>query len=330
MADRRNNGPSRRRLISILAALPVAALPGSAWARRLRTLTWRGIALGAEAELTLVHHDTALARRTIRACVDEIARLEAVFSLYEPESQVSRLNREGHLDAPEMDLLRLLSTARALSNRTGGAFDVTVQPLFSYHRQLGAGDGGEADIPTAVRTLVDYRQLDISSHRVSFRRPGMALTLNGIAQGYISDRVADRLRAAGFANALVGLGEVVGLGHDEIGRAWRVAIADPGRDGRYLARLPLTDRALATSAPSGLTFDPAGRRHHLLDPITGRSTHHYRSLTVSAPNATLADGLSTGFAVLPPERIRGLLETMPRVEMLAVDRDGGSHHLGRA
>jgi thiamine biosynthesis lipoprotein len=314
-------------LLSILAALPATALPGAAWARRLRPVTWRGVALGADAQLTLVHHDEAMAWRAIGRCIDEIARLEKVFSLYEPESQVSRLNRQGHLDDPESDLLRLLSTAKAVSDRTGGAFDVTVQPLFAYHRRLGSSAATE--VPATLRALVGYRQFALSSRRVGFRQPGMALTLNGIAQGYISDRVADLLRAAGFANALIGLGETVALGHDATGDAWRVAIADPDRDGQFLARLPLRRGALATSAPAGLTFDAAGKRHHLLEPSSGHSAGHYRSLTVLAPNATLADGLSTGLAVTPPDRLRRLLASMPEVGVLAVDRNGIRHRLGR-
>ena len=98
----------------------------------------------------------------------------------------------------------------------------------------------------------------------------MAITLNGIAQGSITDRVTDLLRAEGLAQVLVDLGEVRALGRHPDGRAWRVGIADPLAPDRLRETLAIDDQAVATSATTGVRFDAAGRYHHLLNPRTSQ------------------------------------------------------------
>ena len=126
--------PTRRRFVAIAAAaagLPFAAIRAGAETTHLHR--WSGIALGAAAEIVLHDPDAARARRLIARCVAEIDRLEDVFSLYRPQSAISRLNREGRLAAPPLELVALLAEARSYSERTEGAFDVTVQPLWRLY-----------------------------------------------------------------------------------------------------------------------------------------------------------------------------------------------------
>ncbi|MFQ5467170.1 MAG: FAD:protein FMN transferase, partial [Kiloniellaceae bacterium] len=106
---------------------------GRAHGAARRVYRWRGIALGAPATIAIHHRDEAEARRLIALSRAEIARLEAVFSLYLPSSALARLNGDGRLDAPPLDLVTLLGAVRAWSARTGGAFDATVQPLWHLY-----------------------------------------------------------------------------------------------------------------------------------------------------------------------------------------------------
>ena len=160
--------------------------------------------------------------------------------------------------------------------------------LYAGHFQAGGAPGG----PVAPQALAEARAKSASTPcrraptASPSARPGMALTLNGIAQGWITDRIVDRLRAAGVTSTLVDMGEIRGLG------TWRVGIA--GTD----AVLALTDRAVATSAPQGFAFDPAGRFTHIIDPRTGATPARYARVTVTAPTAAAADALSTGFALM--------------------------------
>ena len=118
----------------------------------------------------------------------------------------------------------------------------------------------------ATLARVDWRAVELDPARIGFRRPGMAVTLNGVAQGYITDRVADLLRGRGFENVLVELGEVRALGRRPDSDPWRAGIADPKDPSAVLLELPLLDAALATSGGYGTWFDPAHRHHHLLRP----------------------------------------------------------------
>jgi thiamine biosynthesis lipoprotein len=269
---------TRRRFLKIAAAL--APLPGLA-----TTLPHveTGIALGARVTLHLDHPE---APRLAALAMAEIRRLEAVFSLYQPDSALCRLNRDGRLPDPPLELLGCLTLAGAVHAATGGRFDPTVQPLWRAEAQAT-----ERGIPlteverAAARAVIDWSGVSLSPEEISLR-PGMALTLNGIAQGAIADRVAALLADHGLTHALIDTGEMVAMP----GVDWPVAL--PDRD------IGLRGRALATSAPFGMTFGGDGVTSHILDPEHGHPVRSaWRSITVSAHSAALADALSTALCL---------------------------------
>ena len=279
---------------------------------------WRGIALGARASITLCHDDPVKARKLLRRCVAEIARLENAFSLYRSGSEITRLNRQGFLQHPTPDFLHLLSAARGFGDLTDGAFDPTVQPLWTLYAnhfaRPGAHSGGPdgSSIDRAV-TLVDFRKLAITAARVDFERRGMGITLNGIAQGYITDRVVELLRNEGLDNVLVDLGEIRGLGNHADGRPWTIGLEDPYAASRAGETLRIENAAVASSAGSATRFDEHGRHHHLFDPRSGTSTTRYVGVTVIAPTATTADALSTAFASMDIADVKAALAHFPEV-----------------
>ena len=293
---------SRRRFLTITAgaaALAGGPVPGPSRAAGRHLVEWRGTALGAAASLRLHHPDPAEAEALIALCLDEIGRLEAVFSLYRPDSALSALNRRGVLEAPPLELFELLSEALRFARLTGGAFDPTVQPLWALHAEhfsrAGAGmDGPDAAAVAAARDLVDYRRLEVTPARIALTRTGMAVTLNGIAQGYVTDRVADLLRRAGLRDVLVDLGEITALGRHPDGRPWSVALDGHGSPPPVL---PVSGGAVATSSPDGTRFSPSC--HHIFDPSTGRSAKRVDAVTVVARRAMVADALSTALAIVP-------------------------------
>ncbi|MCF6304640.1 MAG: FAD:protein FMN transferase [Rhodobacteraceae bacterium] len=288
---------SRRRFLTILAG--AAMLPGLASA----AANWRGIALGAEARIILDHPD---ADRLIASAVAEISRLESLFSLHR-DSQLTRLNAAGILTNPAPEMLELLSICTALNARTDGAFDPTIQPLWAlYARSFAAGAAPSAariaDIP------IGWRHLRYSPAEISFAKPDMALTLNGIAQGFIADKIAALFRAQGVQNVLVNTGEIMALGKAPNGLAWPVNIING-------PELPLSNAAIATSAPLGTSFDANGTIGHILDPRTGQPGGKWAQVTVTATSAALADGLSTGFCLMNSAEINaagqvGVLDVM--------------------
>jgi len=260
-------------------------------------------------------------------CFAEVRRLESIFSLQQPRSALSRLNREGQLARPPRELAELLSIAAFYSRATAGAFDVTVQPLWALYAHHFAGAIADASGPRAAEidaalARVDYRRVAVSRERIVLDAPGMAVTLNGIAQGFITDRVTEMLRSRGFGHVLVDMGEMRALGQHADGTPWRIGIADPHRPWRTLSTLSLRNQAIATSGGYGTPFDSTGRHHHLFDPRTGRSANYYRSVSVVAPDATTADALSTGVSALPPEAALAVLRTRSDVSALLTRVDG--------
>ncbi|MDU9005597.1 FAD:protein FMN transferase [Sedimentitalea todarodis] len=271
---------NRRRFLAISAAS--IALPGGAFAQPVHV--WQGTALGARASLHLAHPD---AQAICARVASEISRLEDIFSLFRPHSALSELNRSGTLQGPPFELLECLSLAGAVHAASGRRFDPTIQPLWASYAEASAlGKLPEDRALARARTLTGWAHVSLEPDRISMR-PGMALTLNGIAQGYVADRVASMLTAEGLTNILIDTGEIRALGGRPGGGAWRVQLAAGGE-------VSISTRALATSAPLGTTFDEGETVGHILDPRTGLPTQsNWREITVSARSAALADALST-------------------------------------
>lgn len=303
---------TRRRFIAISAAalLPVAAgypVESEAAPDPRRGATWHGVALGARASIRIEGMDRQEAERILQDCALEIERLETLFSLYRADSVLSRLNRSGRLEHPPADFLRLLSVAGTVHRTTMGAFDPSVQPLWQlYAEHFSQADaivknGPSPDRIAAVSQQVGFGRVGITETGVSFGGEGMALTLNGIAQGYITDRIADLLRERGLAHVLIDLGEIRALGTRGDGNAWQVGIAPVHGENDPVRTVDLADRAIATSATAGTVFDDRSLYGHILDPRTGYPAPAQRQISVIAANATLADAYSTAFCLLEPE-----------------------------
>ncbi|MGO4870484.1 MAG: FAD:protein FMN transferase [Roseiarcus sp.] len=298
---------TRRRFIAITAAaggLPLLPIASARSDSRLRV--WSGTALGCDATLQIHHPDAATADRLIAASLAEVERLERIMSLYRPDSALSRLNRDGALEDPPFDLVRVLSESRRYGAISGGAFDVTVQPLWNlyaghFSRPDASPDGPSDDAIAAAVARVGQEALEVDRSRLRFARPGMGVTLNGIGQGYITDRVVELLRAGGVEHALVDMGKTRAIGGHPAGGPWSVGLEDPRAPGTVSERIPLMDRAVATAGGYGTLFDAAGRFNHIFEPWSGRTSWRWLSVSVDAATATESNALSNAFAVMPAE-----------------------------
>ncbi len=289
---------NRRRFLCLSAA---ALLPAAGQAATVTE--WQGWGLGATLSLRLVGADPYHARQTFARVQAEVQRIEKLASLH-CDSSLTRLNRDGHLAWPAPGLTDLLTLAGQVHAATGGVFDPTIQPLW---RAIAEGR------PTAAaRALVGWGQVSLSPSDLRLGR-GQEITLNGIAQGWAADQIAALLRAQGFTNALIDMGEVATLGQRPDGRPWRARIAAP--DGAALAEIGLSNRALATSSPRGTLIGDG--RPHILGP-QGQPPL-WQTASVSAASAAVADALSTAFCLMDRTAIATALSRFPdaRLEALA-------------
>ena len=195
---------------------------------------------------------------------------------------------------------------------TRGTFDPTVQPLWQCYADYFAMNDRTSEGPSVAKRkealkLVGWEKVRFDRDKVVFDRRGMGLTLNGIAQGYITDRVVELLRAAGIESCLVDMGEIRGLGAHPDGRPWDVALEAPSGAFGEDQSISIVNKAVATSGAAGFRFDEQGRFNHLFDPSTGACAHPARNLTVVAATAVAADALSTAFALTDEEGIKSVL-----------------------
>ncbi|VAW18709.1 Nitrous oxide reductase maturation periplasmic protein NosX [hydrothermal vent metagenome] len=286
---------TRRRVLSIIAGGAILPIAGSALGKTGIT-RWHGLALGAGAQIIVDHPD---ADRLIAQAVMEISRLERIFSLYLADSELSRLNRNGVLLQPSFEMVELLSLCSSINQRTKGAFDPTIQALWAlYAKKYSAGETPSDKEITQAKAQTGWDGIEFSSERVRFVRPGAALSFNGIAQGFIADKIAALFTANGVENVLVNTGEIIGVGAGADGTGWPVNLGN--RNGREIG---LTNQAVATSAPLGTVFDRAGKVGHIIDPRTGYPGGKWSMVSVIANRAALADGLSTGFCLMSEPEI---------------------------
>lgn len=271
---------NRRRFLSISAACMLAT-PARAQIHR-----WQGRALGAEVDITL-HAPAEIAEPALDRARGSLDAVMAQFDLFDPASTVSRLNRTGHLDAPDVMFRRLMQACTQVHAATGGLFDPTVQPLW---RALAEGQP-----PEAARALIDWSRVRHSAASVTLGE-GQALTFNGIAQGFATDLVAEALRDAGLERTLVNIGEFRGTGGP-----WRLGISDP--EIGMIGTRTLTSSAIATSSPKAV---PLGGQGHILH---GHAKPRWSTVSVEAATATMADGFSTALTMARLEDIRAAVGT---------------------
>ena len=179
---------SRRRFITISAGLALGTIVSPAMAK---TVSWRGIALGAEAKLIIAGLPEGEANRLVGSALAEIDRLEGIFSLYRTDSTLCKLNRDGKLQAPPPELLSLFSKVDVIHRAAGGLFDPTVQPLWRVYAEC-AGKPSDNAVRQA-RRRVGWEHVGYDTDVVQFERPRMQLRLNGIAQGFVTDRFTSLL-----------------------------------------------------------------------------------------------------------------------------------------
>ncbi|WP_374563995.1 FAD:protein FMN transferase [Ideonella sp.] len=315
----------RRRQILYAAMGQGLAAAGPAHGATPAALTWRRrdwLGFGTTLSLRAGGHDEALLERALDASVQAVRTIEAQMSLHDPGSALSRLNREGRLPNPPPELLAVLRLSQWVARHSGGAFDVTVQPLwlaFDAARQ-------DARLPraaevAAARARVGWQGLQVTPRGVEFTRPAMSATLNGVAQGYACDRVRDVLRAHGVQHALIDTGELAPLGHNPADGPWRLGLVNPRDEHALLARVLADGRCLATSADEPSSFSTDHRHHHIFDPASGYSPAGLASVTVAARSGALADALTKVMFVAGPAQIAALAARW-QVDALWVDKLG--------
>ena len=315
--------PTRRRMMiaGIGAALGISAV---AFARRqgLGLHKRLGVAFGTAVSLTVLHAESRIANAALDAGFAEIRAVEKVASLLDTDSDICRLNRDGMIQNPDARLLAMLHQSTYLAGLTGGAFDVSVQPYWlAWASAKAQGLAPSKDELQAATVRVGQQHIVIDRQTVRFARPGMGITLNGIARGYATGAVMDIVRGRGIEHAFLDIDEIGANGSHE-DRPWTFAIQHPRHPGKHLGRVAPLSGFLSTSGDYATTFSPDFRDNHIFMPDTGRSPTELSSATVISPNGAMADGLSTALMILGAERGLALLQGLPGAHAVLVRKNG--------
>ncbi len=282
-----------------------------------------GLAFGTTVTIKVLHDDAWAAEAAIEDALRQVRKIDSLMSLHQEQSQVVALNRRAIVTAPDQHLLYVLGFSQQLSRLTAGAFDITVQPLWPVFR-LACDRGAlpEREQIAAAKNLVNWQRLELGRRQVRLQKAGMAITLNGVAQGYAVDVALAALHKHGVRHALLDTGEFGSMGRKTGGQPWMLGIAHPRRHEAVAARVVMDGRKVATSGDYATFFSPDFVHHHIFDPATGDSPSELASVTVVAPTGILADGLSTAFMVMGADRSLALAARLPGVDAMLIDKNG--------
>ncbi len=283
--------------------------------------------MGTVLEITLEGLEPQSAARLLDDLYDVATRLDRLLSIYDPESDVSRLNRAAGRGRQPVDaeVVEILKRSVAYWDLTRGAFDVTIGPLVDlWMAAAGRGAPPTALELAAARERVGSNRISVvSGEGVSLGEAGMKLDLGGIAKGFALDRMLPLLERHGVESALLNFGQssTWALGAPAGSAGWRLLVRGP--EGRYAGLITLRDQALSVSGSQGQWVEIGGRRYgHVIDPRSGEPLMRARQAVVVSRQASLAEALSLALLVLDADTGLSLVAAQPDCEGLLIEGDG--------
>ncbi|UCG53805.1 MAG: FAD:protein FMN transferase [Candidatus Latescibacterota bacterium] len=276
--------------------------------------------MGTYVTITVVSESRHRAEEAIGRAFEEMTRLIDIFNRYDSSTPLSVLNQQGYLTGPPAELTDVVTRAIEICKLSHGAFDITVKPIVDLFKNHGDDRRPAPDDIDETLTLVGSDKIELAVDRIGFQRAGMGMTLDGIAKGYIVDRISDVLVSHGVDNHLINAGgDIRARGARQDKRPWAVAIQDPQKKGNYPQVVRLTDGAVATSGSYEVYYDQQRILHHIIDPQIGTSPNHNVSVSVMSESVMQADALSTAVFVLRQTAGKRLIESMPNSSSLVID-----------
>ncbi len=273
--------------------------------------------MGVQVAITVYAPNSETGDRACQAAFARIAELEDVTSDYRPQSELMRLCAQaGGPPVPvSADLLTVLTHALSLSERSRGAFDVTVGPYVRLWRQ--SRQSGVLPTDDQWRTageLVGWEKvkLDTDAGTVQLLLAGMQLDLGGIAKGYALDQALAVLRGHGLPRALIHAGGDIAVGDPPPDRdGWRVKVAYAEPSQRWLT---VANVGVSSSGDTEQFVEIDGKHYsHIIDPRSGLRWGEPILATIVAPDAMSSDSLATAAVVLGKEEALELVRAMPGV-----------------
>jgi FAD:protein FMN transferase len=281
-----------------------------------------GTAFGTIVSVSAEGRSAEQANAALDASFAAIRAVERSMSLFDPKSEISRFNRTGLLTSPSPLFAKVIEQSLRAWQLTEGAFDPSVQPLWNlWSKATAEGSPPRSNALASARSRIGFEHVRCGASDAISAPPGLELTLNGIAQGYAADLVAEVMRRHRIDSAFIDTGEFGGAGglfaHEGL-----IGIQDPRNPAALIGSLPASRRFTATSGDYASAFTADFSAHHIFDPQTGFSPKELSSVTVLAPTGAMADALATAFMVMGRDKALKLARKINGVDALLISKSG--------
>lgn len=326
-------GPiSRRSFIKMsgllgLSLASMGILPATAEAvkfnREFYKVSKTEMTMGTFVTMTLIHASRDKAEEAIGRAFEEVAGLTRSMNRFDETTAIGELNSQGKLRDVPPEVADVVARALHFYRLSGGAFDISVKPVVDLFRKKFTGT--HTEFPSKIELaraleLVGSDKIELKGHTIRLKKPGMGITLDGIAKGYIVDKASKVLTDHQIKNHLINAGGDIRAMGARHGKPWTVAIEDPRKKKEYPDVIHIRGGAIATSGNYEIYFDREKMLHHIIDPKTGFSPHFSTSVSVLAETAMDADALSTSVFVMKPENGIHFIDSVPKCECLVVGK----------
>lgn len=316
--------------LKICALILVLVFSGGVFNASAQVLLKRQTTLmGSVFQFTLVDRDSISASSHIDRLVAEISRIEKLISEWNPETQISAVNRNAGIKPVKVDreVFELAQRAMFYSQISGGAFDISIAAL----DKIWKFDGSMSRVPSQdiiAKSVenVGYQHivLDSVNSTIFLSRAGMKIGFGSIGKGYAADRGRAVMQAAGVRAGIVNAsGDLTTWGEQLSGKLWAIGVSNPFKRHKVLKVIKMREGAVATSGSYEKYVEIEGQKYaHIINPKTGYPSQGLVSVTVYGPTAEFANALSTSIMVLGKREGSKLLKKYPRYKGVLLSEKG--------
>ena len=305
-----SNRMNRRKVLKIIG---LSALGSTSYGlynmfndKKYYTSEWEGTVLNNPAKI-IIHSNNNKKNNLIYSQINSFVNLaDNIFNLQNKQSEIVLLNKNKVLTNASSDLVDVIEKSKIISELTDGTFDITVQPLWNFYYEhfiiLGKQTPPDKKKLASIKKTINWRNVHIKENNIILKNDA-SITLNGIAQGWITDNIVNILRKNNINNTLVDFGETFASGNYQNDRPWNIQLKGPYNANKVIK---LTNKAVATSSPSGTIFEPTKKFHHIFNPKTGLSESSFEAASIVSDKAWLSDSIATSALLLNNYKLKTL------------------------
>jgi thiamine biosynthesis lipoprotein len=306
-------GKNMRAQYIILSLILLIANTGFAQVKRTRD----AFLMGGRFDITIVAKDSLTAEHNIDTVIAEISRIEYLISDWKPETQVSRVNQNAGIRPVKVDkeVLELTERALKISELTHGAFDIS----FAAMEKIWKFDGTMTAMPSPeavkkARQKVGYKNIIINkdSSTIFLKLPGMKIGFGALGEGYAAGKCRDMMVARGITAGLINAtGDIQAWGIQPNGKPWRIGINDPFKSNDLVGTIDINGAITTSGSYEKYALINGKRYTHIINPATGYPATGLTSVTITGPDAEMANAFSTSIMVLGKDAGLELLRKFP-------------------